>query len=52
MPGPRLEATKVSKTFGVTKVLDSADLGVQPGEIHALVGQKGVRYCPPTSIWC
>jgi ribose transport system ATP-binding protein len=41
MLGPRLEATKVSKTFGVTMVLDSADLVVQPGEIHALVGQNG-----------
>ncbi|MCX6413340.1 MAG: sugar ABC transporter ATP-binding protein [Actinobacteria bacterium] len=41
MPGPRLEATKVSKTFGATTVLDSANLVVQPGEIHALVGQNG-----------
>jgi len=41
MPVPRLDATAVSKTFGATKVLDSTDLQVMPGEIHALVGQNG-----------
>ncbi len=37
----RLEARHVSKTFGSTKVLDDVDLAVEPGEIHALVGQNG-----------
>ncbi len=37
----RLEARHVSKTFGSTKVLDDVDLTVEPGEIHALVGQNG-----------
>ncbi len=37
----RLEARHVSKTFGSTKVLDDVDLSVEPGEIHALVGQNG-----------
>lgn len=41
MPPMRLEARGVSKTFGSTKVLSGADLLVQPGEIHALVGQNG-----------
>lgn len=38
---PRLETMRVSKTFGSAKVLDDANLVVQPGEIHALVGQNG-----------
>lgn len=38
---PRLEARHSSKTYGVTTVLDDAHLTVQPGEIHALVGQNG-----------
>jgi ribose transport system ATP-binding protein len=41
MSAPRLEANSLSKTFGATKVLDSADLVVNVGEIHALVGQNG-----------
>ena len=31
----------MSKTFGSTRVLHDAGLLVQPGEIHALVGQNG-----------
>jgi ribose transport system ATP-binding protein len=38
---PRLDARNVSKTFGPTTVLSDAGLVVQPGEIHALVGQNG-----------
>jgi ribose transport system ATP-binding protein len=38
---PRLEARHASKTYGATTVLDDAHLVVQPGEIHALVGQNG-----------
>ncbi|MCC6175725.1 MAG: ATP-binding cassette domain-containing protein, partial [Chloroflexi bacterium] len=41
MATPRLEATHVSKTFGSAKVLDDVNLAMQPGEIHALVGQNG-----------
>ncbi|MCD4526619.1 sugar ABC transporter ATP-binding protein [Nocardioides sp. cx-173] len=37
----RLEALGVSKTFGSTTVLDEGYLVVEPGEIHALVGQNG-----------
>jgi ribose transport system ATP-binding protein len=37
----RLEIQNASKTFGLAKVLDSADLQVAPGEIHALIGQNG-----------
>lgn len=38
---PRLEVAHLSKTFGHTTVLRDAHLVVQPGEIHALVGQNG-----------
>ncbi len=38
---PRLELQHGSKTFGSTRVLHDASLIVQPGEIHALVGQNG-----------
>jgi ribose transport system ATP-binding protein len=41
MATPRLEARHASKTYGATRVLDDAALVVQPGEIHALVGQNG-----------
>jgi len=37
----RLEVQNASKTFGTAKVLDSVDLQMAPGEIHALVGQNG-----------
>ena len=41
MTAHRLEARNVSKTFGAIKVLDAVDLVVEPGEIHALIGQNG-----------
>ncbi|MDH2413002.1 sugar ABC transporter ATP-binding protein [Nocardioides sp. CER19] len=41
MPTPRLEARHASKTYGAARVLDDATLVVQPGEIHALIGQNG-----------
>jgi len=37
----RLEARNVSKTFGSTRVLENVELLVEPGEIHALIGQNG-----------
>ncbi|KAA1379894.1 sugar ABC transporter ATP-binding protein [Aeromicrobium fastidiosum] len=36
-----LELESVSKTFASQMALDSLDLAVAPGEIHALVGQNG-----------
>jgi ribose transport system ATP-binding protein len=36
-----LEATRWSKRFGGRTVLDTVDLTVAPGEIHALLGQNG-----------
>jgi ribose transport system ATP-binding protein len=38
---PRLGAKGISKTFGSSQVLFDVDLAVQPGQIHALVGQNG-----------
>jgi ribose transport system ATP-binding protein len=38
---PRLQISAVSKTFGRQRVLDDVSLVLQPGELHALVGQNG-----------
>jgi len=38
---PRLEVERVSKTFGGNRALSEVSLQVQPGEIHALIGQNG-----------
>jgi ribose transport system ATP-binding protein len=38
---PRLEIRGLSKTFGRIQVLHDVRLTVEPGEIHALVGQNG-----------
>jgi len=37
----RLELRHLGKTFGHTRVLSDVHLSVEPGEIHALVGQNG-----------
>jgi len=37
----RLEMAGISKRFGATVALDGVDLAVQPGQIHALVGENG-----------
>ena len=36
-----LRVSGLSKTFGATRALIDASLDIQPGEIHALVGQNG-----------
>ncbi|HVP11163.1 MAG TPA: sugar ABC transporter ATP-binding protein, partial [Phycisphaerae bacterium] len=38
---PRLEMRGICKRFGATVALDQADLIVQRGEVHALVGENG-----------
>jgi ribose transport system ATP-binding protein len=38
---PRLEVAGIGKTFGPARVLSAAQLVVQPGQLHALVGQNG-----------
>ncbi|MDQ0393614.1 sugar ABC transporter ATP-binding protein [Labrys monachus] len=38
---PLLEARDIRRTFGETIALDSCSLRVQPGEIHAVVGENG-----------
>jgi ABC-type sugar transport system ATPase subunit len=38
---PLLDVMDVSKSFGPTKALSGARLSLQPGEIHALVGENG-----------
>ncbi|WP_197373537.1 sugar ABC transporter ATP-binding protein [Mycolicibacterium baixiangningiae] len=38
---PALKITNMSKTFGAIRVLDTVDLTVARGEVHALLGQNG-----------
>jgi ribose transport system ATP-binding protein len=37
----RLEMSRVRKAFGATLALDGVDLAVEPGSVHALVGENG-----------
>ncbi len=41
MPPPLLSMQSVSKTFGGISALTDASLEVEPGEVHALIGQNG-----------
>ncbi|MEU8819908.1 sugar ABC transporter ATP-binding protein [Actinoplanes sp. NPDC048796] len=47
---PVVEATKISKRFGSTVALHDADLVVQPGQTHALVGRNGAGKSTLVSI--
>jgi ABC-type sugar transport system ATPase subunit len=38
---PTLRITRLSKTFPGTRALIQASLEIQPGEVHALIGQNG-----------
>ena len=38
---PAIQFSEVCKAFGPQRVLDGADLTVQPGEMYALVGANG-----------
>ena len=38
---PALRVTEISKSYGVVKALLPATLELQPGEVHALVGENG-----------
>ena len=40
-PPPRLEARGISKSFGGVKALDTVDLDVRGGEVHAVCGENG-----------
>jgi ribose transport system ATP-binding protein len=42
MPAPPcLVATGISKSYGATRALEEVDFVVEPGEIHALLGENG-----------
>ncbi|NVL46019.1 ATP-binding cassette domain-containing protein, partial [Pseudomonas syringae pv. actinidiae] len=38
---PALHLSGISKRFGATQALDGVNLTIQPGEIHALLGENG-----------
>ena len=38
---PILKAVNVSKSFGPIKVLDSVSLALEPGRVHAVIGENG-----------
>src|SRR5438067_12421845 len=38
---PLLEARDIAKSYGAVQALRSADLSVEPGEVHALLGANG-----------
>ena len=41
MAAPKIELTDVAKAFGAAAVLDGVNLGVEPGESLAIIGQSG-----------
>ena len=40
-PRPLVEMTGISVAFGPVQALDSVDLRLYPGEVHALMGENG-----------
>ncbi|MDB5359204.1 MAG: transporter family protein [Rhodospirillales bacterium] len=40
-PAPRLEARGITKRFGALAANEAIDFAVEPGEIHALLGENG-----------
>jgi len=38
---PAVEVRQLSKRFGAVQALDSIDLRIEPGEVHALIGANG-----------
>jgi ribose transport system ATP-binding protein len=41
MTVPLLEVRGIAKAFGATRALDGVSLALEPGEVHALVGENG-----------
>src|SRR6516162_7710481 len=41
MPAPLLEARRINKAFDGVRALENVCLDLEPGEVHALVGENG-----------
>ena len=50
MTAPRLELTGISTQYPAVKANDHISLSVQPGEIHALLGENGAGKSPTSTV--
>ena len=46
------EARNVSRSFGVVQALKDVSLGIEPGEVHAIVGENGAGKSTLMNIFC
>ena len=52
MPAPAISLRKVSRRFGPVLANDSVSLRLEPGEIHALVGENGAGKTTLMRVLC
>jgi len=49
---PLFEARAISKTYGVVRALQDVSIGIQPGEVHAVIGENGAGKSTLMNIVC
>jgi ABC-type sugar transport system ATPase subunit len=52
MSNPVFEARKVSKSFGVVQALSDVTIGIDAGEVHAVIGENGAGKSTLMNIIC